>query len=531
MGKMWLLLMLLAPLAGAAAALYLGDGRLRLVRLASLVATLAALLFAALIVTNYQTPTARTAGEPFGSDPDFAIRMPWLIYSQSEQTAPTTVYLELGVDGLSVWLIGLTALLMVPAVLISWETITDRPAAYYALLLSLETAMLGVFCAMDAVLFYVFFEFTLLPLFFLIGLWGGPRKRYAAKKFFIYTLAGSIISLVGLVGVILTLRDAGQPLTFSLTELAFRAGKTPIDAALQNWLFLALFIGLAVKVPLFPFHTWLPLAHVEAPTAGSVLLAGVLLKLGTYGFLRLALPLLPAACLQIGQPLVALLAVIGILYGSLCALAQDDIKKLVAYSSVAHLGFCMLGLFALNAEGMSGALLQMVNHGLSTGLLFLLVGMIYDRYHTRSMKELGGLAQRLPLLSFFMVVTCLASVGLPGLNGFVGEVLCLFGMYAVHPAYAVWGAVGIVLGAWYLMTLLQRVFFGPLREPAHGDEVVTDMNRRELAAVVPLVVFCVWIGVYPKPFLGAMKPEITALAERLAETARQLQAPSTSAGE
>ena len=521
MGKVWLILMLLTPLVGAAAVLYLGDARARLVRLVSLAATLATLALAALIVVNYETPTVRTAGEPFASDPDYALQLPWLIYSQTGSTAATMINLQLGVDGLSIWLIGLTALLMVPAVLISWESITDRPAAYYALLLALETAMLGVFCAYDVILFYVFFEFTLLPLFFLIGLWGGPRKRFAAKKFFIYTLAGSIVSLVGLVGIILSLQGPGQAVTFSLPELAFRAGKQPIDAALQTWLFLALFLGLAIKVPLFPFHTWLPLAHVEAPTAGSVLLAGVLLKLGTYGFIRLAIPLLPLASWQLGQPLVALLAVIGILYGSFCALAQDDIKKLVAYSSVAHLGFCMLGLFALNAEGMSGAMLQMVNHGLSTGLLFLLVGMVYERYHTRMASVLGGLAERLPLLGFFMVVTCLSSVGLPGLNGFVGETLCLFGMYKMHPAAAVWGAVGIILGAWYLMTLLQRVFFGPVREPEHQSDgpPIVDLTPRELAAIVPLIVFCVWIGVYPRPFLDRMQPEIRALADRVATAA------------
>lgn len=549
MGKVWLVLMLLTPLVGAATVLYVGSGRLRLVRRISLATTLVTLGLAGLIVLSYQPPSLRTAAEPFASDPDLFLKVPWLTFGPAsragEGSAPpgaastataASIYFQLGVDGLSVWLIGLTALLMVSAVLISWESITEQPAAYYAHLLVLETAMLGVFCAYDVVLFYVFFEFTLVPLFFLIGIWGGPRKRFAARKFFIYTLAGSIISLVGLVGIVLTLKGSGQAVTFSLPELAVRAGKSPIDLALQTWLFLALFVGLAIKVPLFLFHTWLPLAHVEAPTAGSVLLAGVLLKLGTYGFIRLAIPLLPAASVAVGQPLVAVLAVVGILYGSLCALAQNDIKKLVAYSSVAHLGFCMLGLFALNPEGMSGAMLQMVNHGLSTGLLFLLVGMVYERYHTRLMSDLGGLAERLPLLGFFMVVTCLASVGLPGLNGFVGEVLCLFGMYRVRPTTAIWGAVGIVLGAWYLLTLLQRVFFGPVREPhsaGHSPAAsgtapapVSDLCGRELAAVVPLVVFCVWIGVYPRPYLDKMQPEIRALADRAAQAAAALPTAS-----
>jgi len=262
----------------------------------------------------------------------------------------------------------------------------------------------------------------------------------------------------------------------------------------------------------FPLHTWLPLAHVEAPTAGSVLLAGVLLKLGTYGFLRLALPMFPDACVVVGLPLVAGLGVAGILYGSMCALAQRDIKKLVAYSSVAHLGFCLLGLFALNAAGISGAVLQMINHGLSTGALFLLVGMVYDRYHTRQMDDLGGLAARLPVIACAMVFISLSSIGLPGLNGFVGEVLSLAGMYARHPAYAVLGTVGVVLGAWYLLTMLQHVFFGPLREPAQGHEPVRDMNLRELLALAPICVLCLWIGVRPQPLLDTMGPDIQAVA-------------------
>ena len=271
---------------------------------------------------------------------------------------------------------------------------------------------------------------------------------------------------------------------------------------LQVALFLAMSAGFMVKVPVFPLHTWLPLAHAEAPTAGSVLLAGVLLKLGTYGILRLCLPMFPEACATVGLPLVGALAVAGIIYGSLCALAQQDIKKLVAYSSVAHLGFCMLGLFALNAAGISGGVLQMINHGLSTGGLFLLVGMVYERYHTRQLDDLGGLASRLPLLACAMVFVSMASIGLPGLNGFVGEVLSLGGMFERHTVYAVLGAPGVVLGAWYLLTMLQTVLFGPFVEPPHGEPNVGDMNLRELLALAPICVLCLWIGVKPQPLLG-----------------------------
>jgi NADH-quinone oxidoreductase subunit M len=426
----------------------------------------------------------------------------------------TRLEFHLGLDGISLWLVALTALLMVSSVLVSWEEITDRPAEFYALLLTLETGLLGVFCAFDVVLFYVFFELTLIPLFFLIGIWGGPQKRYAARKFFIYTLAGSLLSLVGLVSLILALQASdNRTLTFSIPELARHLSQgNLIPYQTQWWIFVALFIGFAIKVPLVPFHTWLPLAHTEAPTAGSVILAGVLLKLGTYGFLRLCLPLLPEASVTLGVPLIATLATIGIVYGALCALAQDDIKKMVAYSSVSHLGFCMLGMFALNAEGIAGSVFQMINHGLSTGGLFLLVGMLYERYHTRQINEYGGMMSRLPILAAFMLFICLSSAGLPGLNGFVGEMLSLIGMFDVHWRYVAVGALGVILGAWYLLTMMQRVFFGPLKEPHHGEHAVNDLKPRELAALIPIAVMCVWIGVYPSFILDRMKPDIEAIA-------------------
>jgi NADH-quinone oxidoreductase subunit M len=527
-----LVIMIFLPLVAAGLVLLAGSARAELVRWLSLGATLATLGLALFIIANYEknpplsdAPSALTDEGPIRLDPNSEVRFAWQDFQGRPDSTWPKMQFYLGLDGISVGLVGLTALLMVSSVLVSWTSITDRPAGFYALLLALETGLLGVFCAFDIILFYIFFEFTLVPLFFLIGMWGGPQKRYAARKFFIYTLAGSLISLVGLVALVLALQSQNQLLfTFSIPELArgiqdqMRLAENDADLMAfwrraQALIFVALFMGFAIKVPLFPFHTWLPIAHVEAPTAGSVLLAGVLLKLGTYGFLRLCLPLLPTACADFGQPLVAVLAVIGILYGSLCALAQDDIKRLVAYSSVAHLGFCMLGMFALNSEGITGSVLQMINHGLSTGALFLLVGMLYERYHTRQMRDLGGLAARVPVLAFFMVFICLSSLGLPGLNGFVGEFLALIGMFKVHPAYTILGAIGIILGAWYLLLMVQKVLFGPVREPTAAEGYVEDANTRELAALIPIAVVCVWFGVYPKPLLDVLRPDVDAVAK------------------
>jgi NADH-quinone oxidoreductase subunit M len=556
MGPLLLLLMVFLPLAAAVVVFFIGSGNVGLVKRISLGATIVTFALSVIICLKY-TPSnmtekgtpgraMATADEPFKPDPQFTTNESWLTFFPGADGKPKVeIRFHMGVDGLSLWLVALTALLMIPSVLISWDSITERQAGFYALLLVLESGMLGVFCAFDIILFYVFFEFTLLPLFFLIGIWGGPQKRYAARKFFIYTLAGSLLGLVALVGLILARSELDNGVvSFSIIDLVrntFHNGR--IEYGLQFWIFLGLFAGFAIKVPLFPFHTWLPLAHVEAPTAGSVLLAGVLLKLGTYGFLRLCLPLLPDACVHVGIPLVCTLSIIGIIYGALCALAQDDIKKLVAYSSVSHLGFCMLGLFALNAEGITGSVLQMINHGLSTGMLFLIVGMVYERYHSRSLKEMGGLASKLKLIGFFMVFAAMSSAGLPGLNGFVGEFLCLAGIWKVNPIYTVLASIGVLLGAWYLLTMLQKAFFGPLKEPgqppapeeddhghddhahdshasheahgSHGHGTISDMTFREGCILVPLAVCCLWIGLYPKPFIDVMKPEATALGQRL----------------
>ncbi len=442
--------------------------------------------------------------------PKVECRLPWL------ETGSLKLEMYFGLDGISAAMIALTALLTVSSILISWEAIKDRAAEFYAALLILQTGLVGVFCSFDLLLFYVFFEMTLIPLFFLIAIWGGPDRKWAAVKFFLYTLAGSLVTLSGLIYLILEVSRAGLANPTSLPALSSWLAEKPLSLELQRYLFLAISMGFLIKVPVFPFHTWLPLAHVEAPTAGSIVLAGVLLKLGTYGFLRICLPMLPDASRDLGLPLIGLLSVIGIIYGSLCALAQRDIKKLVAYSSVAHLGFCMLGLFALNTEGMTGSVLQMINHGLSTGALFIIVGMIYERYHTRMMDDLGGLATKLPLIGISMVFISMSSIGLPGLNGFVGEFLSLAGMFKVNPLYAALGTTGVILGAWYLLTAVQRVFFGSLREPHHhGDDEITDMNAREFLALAPLAALCLWIGVKPATLIELIEPDVKAVARVL----------------
>lgn len=535
-----LVLYLLAiPIAAALVVALLGPGRTALNRQISLGATLIALALAVTLAVNYAgLESLPTSSGPGASPPTFHPQLATaveLVRLGGDPEAVVRFYV--GLDGLNVWLIVLTAVLMVPAVLISWNSIQERSNEFYAWLLALETGMLGVFFSFDILLFYVFFELTLVPLFFLIGIWGGSQRRYAARKFFIYTLSGSLITLLGVLGIVLACYHDRNILTFSIPRLVsvvnerlqeIHANPREFVAALaywrmvQFWVFLALIAGFSIKVPLVPLHTWLPLAHVEAPTAGSVLLAGVLLKIGSYGFLRLCLPLAPDASVTLGAPLIGTLAVIGIVYGALCALAQDDIKRLVAYSSVSHLGFCMLGMFALNAAGISGSLLQMINHGLSTGALFLIVGMLYERYHTRLLGDYGGMGARLRLLSCFMVYFCLTSIGLPGLNGFVGEALVLMGIYDYElaqgaiPILAVVGATGIVLGAWYLLTMLKRVFFGPVKEPHHeGEGHAGDLNGREFAILVPLAVLCLLLGVFPQPVLRTAERDIGVVAELL----------------
>jgi NADH-quinone oxidoreductase subunit M len=419
-----------------------------------------------------------------------------------------------GVDGMSVLLILLTTLLGFISVLSSWSAVQDRVRSYYVFLLLLQTGMLGVFCALDMFLFYVFWEVMLVPMYFLIGIWGGARRLYAAIKFFLYTLAGSVVMLLGILALYFhskrALPEFAQTGTFDITK--WYAMGVPAD--LQFWVFLAFFLGFAIKVPMFPFHTWLPDAHVEAPTAGSVILAGVLLKMGTYGFVRFSLPLLPAATVA-AVPWVAALAIVGIVYAGLVTLVQQDMKKLVAYSSVSHLGFVMLGMFALNPLGLEGSVLQMINHGLSTGALFLLVGVLYERRHTRLISEYGGLAHVMPVYATLSLIIFLASMGMPLLNGFIGEFMILQGVFGDPQLrfWAVWATSGIVLGAAYMLWLYQRTMFGKLDNPE--NQALSDLNLRELATFAPLIVLAFWIGIYPKTFLQYLDQPVTQIVQRV----------------
>ena len=421
---------------------------------------------------------------------------------------------NIAMDGISLLLILMTTLLGFIAILSSWKAVTERVKQYYVFLLFLQTGMLGVFVALDFFLFYVFWEVMLVPMYFLIGVWGGARKLYAAIKFFLYTLVGSVLMLLGILALYFAHHAATGEYTFNLLRLM----ETSYASGLQFWVFLAFFIGFAIKVPMFPFHTWLPDAHVEAPTAGSVILAGVLLKMGTYGFVRFSIPLLPEASRD-AVWWVATLAIIGIIYGALVALVQKDWKSLVAYSSVSHLGFVMLGIFALNTLGLEGGILQMVNHGLSTGGLFLLVGIMYEQRHTREIAAYGGIAKVVPVYAAMFLVIALASMGLPMLNGFIGEFLILQGIFQVNWIYAAFAVSGIVLGAAYLLWLYQRLMFGKLDR--EENRALVDVTRRENATLIPIVALCIFIGVYPKPFLDKLAVPVANIVERLDPTAGQ----------
>jgi NADH-quinone oxidoreductase subunit M len=426
---------------------------------------------------------------------------------------------DFGVDGIAILLILMTTFMGIIAVVSSFSAINHREKEYYILLLLLQTGMIGTFCALDFFLFYVFWEIMLVPMYFIIGIWGGPRKLYAAIKFFLYTLSGSVVMLLSILGLyffnstgipFLGIKGLGNTATFSVLQFHNIGHLIPPD--LQFWLFFGFFLGFAIKVPMFPFHTWLPDAHVEAPTAGSIILAAVLLKMGTYGFVRFALPILPDGTKQ-WLPWVVGLSLIGIIYGALVSLVQKDMKKLVAYSSVSHLGFVMLGMFALNPMGMRGSVLQMINHGISTGALFLLVGFIYERRHTRMIAEYGGLAKQMPMYAALFLIAALSSMGLPALNGFIGEFTILLGAANRSLMWASLASIGIVLGAAYLLWLYQRVFWGPLDNPANRE--VRDVNGREIGLMVSLIVFMVWIGIYPKPFFDMIEQPVNYIVQKV----------------
>jgi NADH-quinone oxidoreductase subunit M len=421
---------------------------------------------------------------------------------------------HLGIDGISLLLVMLTTFLGMIAILSSWSAIHQRTKEYYILLLLLQTGMIGVFVSLDFFLFYVFWEVMLVPMYFLIGVWGSDRRLYAAIKFFLYTLAGSVVMLLAILALYFYADVApGATRTFDVPTLLHAAQKFP--ESLKVWLFWGFFFAFAIKVPMFPFHTWLPDAHTEAPTAGSVILAGVLLKMGTYGFIRFSLPLLPSDPLlrhKIIQ-IVIVLSLIGIIYGALVCLMQKDMKRLIAYSSVSHLGFCTLGIFALTPNGLSGSVLQQISHGISTGALFLIVGVLYERRHTRMISEFGGLATPMPNFAAIYLIVSLSSLGMPLLNGFIGEFTILQGAFQVSKAWAAWGSLGVVLGAAYLLWLYQRVMFGPVTQFANED--LPDLNLREYATLVPLVILAFWIGIYPKPFFNLIEKPVENIVRQV----------------
>jgi NADH-quinone oxidoreductase subunit M len=432
-----------------------------------------------------------------------AIDLPWI---------PTWgVRFTLGVDGIALMMLLLTTFIMPLTVLGSWTSVRTKVRSYYALLLILTTGMLGVFVARDLFLFYVMWEVMLVPMYFIIGIWGGERRIYASLKFFIYTMLPSLLMLVAIIYLGLHARDAAGTPNFSYDNLLTMSGVAP-KAAL--WLFGAFAFAFAVKVPMFPFHTWLPDAHVEAPTAGSVILAGIMLKMGTFGFLRFALPLFPGAAMHpTVRTLILVLAVIGIVYGALVAMVQPDFKKLVAYSSVSHLGFVMLGIFALTLQSVQGAMMVMINHGISTGALFLLVGMIYERKHSRMIDSYGGIARVVPMFAAILTFVSLSSIGLPGTNGFVGEFLVLVGSFRTYPLLSIIATTGVIFAAAYLLWAIQRILFNALdkKENAH----IPDLNRRELALLAPLVAAIIWLGIYPQPVLRRMEASSKALVNRV----------------
>jgi NADH-quinone oxidoreductase subunit M len=485
------------PVAGAALLLFMRKASTGAIRNIALIVSLLTLLISLPLFSKFDSSN------------------PGMQFEQSVAWIPSLgVQYHVGIDGISLFLVLLTTVLTPIAILSSWNSIEKRVREYYLFMLMLETGMIGVFVALDLFLFYVFWEVMLVPMYFLIGVWGGQRRIYAAVKFFLYTMVGSVLMLVAI--ITLYFLNGATTFDFSAILANLQSGTLLLSTTQQYWLFLAFFFAFAIKVPLFPLHTWLPDAHVEAPTAGSVILAGVLLKMGTYGIVRFCLPMFPEATREL-TPLISFLAVVGIIYGALVAMVQTDIKKLVAYSSVSHLGFVVLGIFALNEQGLQGAMYQMLNHGISTGALFLLVGMIYDRRHTRLIDEFGGLADPLPVFSTIFMIVTFSSIGLPMLNGFVGEFLILLGAFNANVTFAVVATSGVILSAVYMLWMYQRVIFGEVTNPKNKHLV--DLDFREKLILFPLVALIFWMGIYSESFLRKMDTSVNQVLLHLKSSA------------
>jgi len=502
MNEVILSLITFLPLLGVFLLLFIPKENHGLLRGFTLAVTVLVFLVSLPLVTGFVT----------NAEYQFVQNIPWI------QAGPFKMNYHVGIDGISLWLVMLTTFIMPIAVLSTWTAVEEKVKGYMACLLLLQVGMLGAFISLDLFLFYIFWEVMLIPMYFIIGIWGGKNRIYAAVKFFIYTMVGSLLMLVAIIALYFKGMSAGVT-DFSLVNFF----GMNLDPATQTWMFLAFALAFAIKVPMFPLHTWLPDAHTEAPTAGSVILAAVLLKMGTYGYVRFAMPLFPNAVQQF-TPLIATLSVIGIIYASLVAMVQDDVKKLVAYSSVAHLGIVMLGVFALNQMGLQGGMLQMLNHGVSTGALFLIVGFIYERRHTRLIADFGGLAKQMPVFATIFMIVTFSSIGLPGTNGFVGEILVLVGAFESSLRwYAVVAASGVILSAVYMLWMFQRVMFGKLDNPK--NQKLQDLNAREIALMVPLIFLIFFMGLYPAPFISTMAPALdkVIMQSRLVPAAAAVQ--------